>query len=174
MTKKNIFLVLFVVIFFTIMAISVWGKNPESSGNVPATEIIFYDQLGQKITEENISQFKEKVVTLDKDGDNPKQIIYYFSLELLPANTTDTLVVPSLRSEAKLEEINTPINEETKEDGKEGEGEEKHPTVYYYKITFEIDQQELTTIDFAFNTTTVKKHAYLMFKWHETHEDDIG
>ena len=53
MTKKNIFLVLIIVVFFSVMVISIWGKNSDTKGVIPATGITFYD-MEDKVVEKTV------------------------------------------------------------------------------------------------------------------------
>ena len=64
MSKKNIVLVLILCIFFTVMSISLWGKNPEGGTVIQAESIIFYNNVGEVITEEHSEKLHEKVIHL--------------------------------------------------------------------------------------------------------------
>lgn len=175
MTKKSIVVVLLICSFFTVMVISIWGKNPDPSSSIAATAIKFYDKDGVEITEENSSADKEKLVTLNKDKDN--DVIYTFTCELLPAETTETKLEYKIAyGTASLYEI--PVNNvngglKLSAENEEKEEEEKHDRFYMYQITFPKGEQTLTKIDFIFNKSTVTRHGYLMFNFKDSHSEDV-
>ena len=178
MSKKNIVLVLILCIFFTVMSISLWGKNPEGGTVIQAESIIFYNNVGEVITEEHSEELHEKVIHLTKDGDNPQDISYDFSLDINPENTTDPeLTYVFGKGEATITEVikpdsykpSTSISTQGTSEG----GDPVHTVHYHFHIEFTIEEQELTQINFTFNKKTKSKQAYLMFKWTEVHEQEI-
>lgn len=171
MTKKNIVLVLIFCIFFSVMAISLWGKNPEGGASIVAESLVFYDKNGAVITEEHSEEYHEKVLHLTKDGDHPQAISYDFSVDILPENTTDKALYYTFTiGSGTITEV---IKEDSYLPREKEEEEPKHSTHYHYHVVFEIEEQEMSKIEFTFNRLTQTKRDYLMFKWTETHEQEI-
>ena len=170
MTKKNIVLILILAIFFSVMVISVWGKNPEPTGVVPATEIIFYDKDNEEVTEINNTQDHERIIpAIDK---NESGVTYNFSLNIKPENTTDTKVNYYFTyGGGTMVEI---IKDDSFVPAKNPSDPPIHSTVYYYSISFTYEEQNKNTkIDFEFNKVGGStKHAYLLFRW-KANEGDV-
>lgn len=165
MSKKNIFLILIVSIFLSILAISVWGKNAEISGKVPASQITLYDENKQEITKERPNTDGQyKVVEIKED--KTKSITYTFSALLGPENTTDPDLYVyfdniKVESAPSLNEVNI------EEHKKIVDEKEVHTLEYDYEITFSETQQVLTILRFEFNTKDVKHRQYLVFTFTE-------
>ena len=175
MTKKNIVLVLILSIFFTVMAISVWGKNPEPSNKIPADSMVFYDEAGQEITTINEhSMDREKIVKLNVDED--EEVTFCFSCDILPENTTDPyLSYKFVYGEGEIEELILPDSYRPVDSKSTGSSsvEPQHSTHYHFVITFGVDQQTSAKLKFTYNTQSVTKNEYLLFTWSEVHEDDV-
>lgn len=155
MTKKNIILILLVSCFLTIMAIAVWGKEPEQSSRVPVTGLQIRDENEEVITTINENTaWKEKMITLQREKDF-ESFVYYFSVEILPENATNV----SLDYEVSLgEEFVTLTKIES----------ETQTNIHYFKIEFL--EQENCRISFKTNKEDTRKTDYLLFAW----EGEIG
>lgn len=155
MTKKNIILILLVSCFLTIMAVAIWGKEPEQSSRIPVTGLQIRDENDEVITKINDSTaWKEKIITLQRE-ENFESLIYYFSVEVLPENATNV----SLDYEISLGEdsvILTKIESETQ------------INIHYFKIEFL--KQENCRLSFKTNKEDTRKTDYLLFAW----EGEIG
>lgn len=173
MTKKNIVLVLIFVIFLSVMAISIWGKDPEPPNKIEATALDFYDSTGTLINIINEeSDDKEKIISREK---TKQDYVYYFSAEISPENTTDPdLVYDIVLGECTLEEI---IMEDSYRpvDPKAKDQTPQHSTHYHFKATFKPEQQTTTKIRFLYNTkyTSDTKKEFLQFTWTEHHESYV-
>ena len=155
MTKKNIILILLVSCFLTIMAIAIWGKEPEQSSRVPVTGMQIRDENDEVITTINESTaWKEKNITLQREKDFVSYI-YYFSVEILPENATNT----SLDYEISLGSDFVVLTKIETEDS---------TNIHYFKIEFL--EQENCRISFKTNTEDTRKTEYLLFTW----EGEIG
>ena len=155
MTKKNIILILLVSCFLTIMAIAIWGKEPEQSSRVPVTGMQIRDENDEVITTINESTaWKEKNITLQREKDFVSYI-YYFSVEILPENATNT----SLDYEISLGSDFVVLTKIETEDS---------TNIHYFKIEFL--EQENCRISFKTNKEDTRKTEYLLFTW----EGEIG
>lgn len=172
MNKKNIVLILILTIFLSVMVISVLGKQPEDKNRVDATSIVFYDENGEVITNvDEDSPNKDKVITIQGNETDKDNVIYNFSVELLPVETTDdSLDYTVLGSEALLEEVypNGALSSNEDEPKKEVQ------RVHFYTMTFTPDQRVLTSIRFKFNKGGIAKFGYLRFTFDIRHEEDVG
>lgn len=157
MTKKNTILILVIICFLTVMAISIWGKKPELSSRVPVTGMIIYDNEGNEITEINEnSNRKEKLVTNERSSDytedNP--FVYEFSVKVTPDDVTDA----SLNYEViKGSEIVT-VEQTT------------NGNIHSFKVTF--SELSECNIKFSTNKTDTTQIDYLLFIW--TGSEDGG
>lgn len=157
MTKKNTILILVIICFLTVMAISIWGKKPELSSRVPVTGMVIYDNEGNEITEINEnSNRKEKLVTNERSSDytedNP--FVYEFSVKVTPDDVTDA----SLNYEViKGSEI---VTVEQTTDG----------NIHSFKVTF--SELSECNIKFSTNKTDTTQIDYLLFTW--TGSEDGG
>lgn len=157
MTKKNTILILVIICFLTVMAISIWGKKPELSSRVPVTGMIIYDNEGNEITEINEnSNRKEKLVTNERSSDytedNP--FVYEFSVKVTPDDVTDA----SLNYEViKGSEIVT-VEQTT------------NGNIHSFKVTF--SELSECNIKFSTNKTDTTQIDYLLFTW--TGSEDGG
>lgn len=150
MTKKNIILILVIVCFLTVMAISVWGKLPELSSRVPVTGLIILDSEGNEITEINEnSNRKEKVVSTERSSeyteDNP--FVYEFTVKVTPDDVTDASLTYEI---IKGEDVVT-VEQTT------------NGNIHSFKVTF----KELSecNIKFSTNKTDTTQIDYLLFTW---------
>ena len=185
MTKKTVSLILIFAIFFSVIAMAVWGKVPETTGDVYVTSMVFLNQDGQEVTELNDSEEKEKKITLQRD--ETATISYIFQVVLLPANATDLSIDYIFESgDATIEVLEyRPLGDGTlpgQSDSSEAasssassqEGEVSAPAnVYTYRITF--THQNLTTISFFSNFSGTRRiKDYLMFAFEgSSHSGDI-
>lgn len=150
MTKKNTILILVIICFLTVMAISIWGKKPELSSRVPVTGMVIYDNEGNEITEINEnSNRKEKLVTNERSSDytedNP--FVYEFSVKVTPDDVTDA----SLNYEViKGSEIVT-VEQTT------------NGNIHSFKVTF--SELSECNIKFSTNKTDTTQIDYLLFIW---------
>ena len=157
MTKKNTILILVIICFLTVMAISIWGKKPELSSRVPVTGMVIYDNEGNEITEINEnSNRKEKLVTNERSSDytedNP--FVYEFSVKVTPDDVTDA----SLNYEViKGSEIVT-VEQTT------------NGNIHSFKVTF--SELSECNIKFSTNKTDTTQIDYLLFIW--TGSEDGG
>lgn len=157
MTKKNTILILVIICFLTVMAISIWGKKPELSSRVPVTGMIICDNEGNEITEINEnSNRKEKLVTNERSSDytedNP--FVYEFSVKVTPDDVTDA----SLNYEViKGSEIVT-VEQTT------------NGNIHSFKVTF--SELSECNIKFSTNKTDTTQIDYLLFIW--TGSEDGG
>lgn len=174
MTKKNIFLILILVVFFSVMAISIWGKNPDKSGVIPATGITFYNQDGVEVTEISPNDGdKPKLISLKRNDEEKTDMLYRFSLVLSPEDTTDTVVTWKYMrgEEPEIEEIITPdtyiSSSSTPVVDPSSSTAPKHSIKYMYSVHFLYEQQQKATkLDFEYNKVGGStKHAYLTFSW---------
>lgn len=168
MSKKNIVLILIITAIFSVMALSLWGKESETGNRTDATAIRFTDEAGNVISTKEESVDDITLVSMEVSETDPKDIIYTFTLEILPVETTDdSLSYVVLNSNAKVEELATPtpVNEE---------GEEvKVNRFHSYKVTFTKADRGITVIRFTYNQGGNPKLAYLKFAITETHSQDI-
>lgn len=163
MSKKNIVLILIITAIFSIMALSLWGKAAESGNRTDATAICFRDADGNILNEKEESLDDVTVVNIETSDTNHDDIIYKFSVEILPDTTTDdSLVYLVLNSDAKFEEITVPSSEETVIN-----------RFHTYQFTFSEQQRDLTTVRFTYNTGGNPKLAYLKITWTIKHSQDI-
>lgn len=157
MTKKNTILILVIICFLTVMAISIWGKKPELSSRVPVTGMVICDNEGNEITEINEnSNRKEKLVTNERSSDytedNP--FVYEFSVKVTPDDVTDA----SLNYEViKGSEIVT-VEQTT------------NGNIHSFKVTF--SELSECNIKFSTNKTDTTQIDYLLFTW--TGSEDGG
>ena len=157
MTKKNTILILVIICFLTVMAISIWGKKPELSSRVPVTGMVIYDNEGNEITEINEnSNRKEKLVTNERSSDytedNP--FVYEFSVKVTPDDVTDA----SLNYEViKGSEIVT-VEQTT------------NGNIHSFKVTF--SELSECNIKYSTNKTDTTQIDYLLFTW--TGSEDGG
>jgi len=171
MNKKNIVLILILTIFLSVMVISVLGKAPEDKNRVDAQYMVIYDQSGEVVTDyDEESQNKDRIITIKALDTDKKDILYDFSVELFPIETTDdTIDYAVFSSDASMEEVFPDLKKsETDEEKKEVQ------RVHYYKMTFAYDQRVLTSIRFRFNKGGTVKFAYLRFVFQIRHEEDVG
>ena len=178
MSKKTVTLILIFAIFFSVIAMAVWGKVPEVSGDIYVSEIIFFDADGHQVAETNDGDLQEKKIVLERDSENT--VTYTFQVMLLPADATDVSIEWKLEmGEATLDKIdyidnivfetsgdNTSSNEE--------EVKDEHRNVHSYRITF--TDQNVTSLSFTSNlsgTRVVKDYLMFVFEGssHEGHID---
>ena len=118
MTKKNIILILVMVCFLTIMAISIWGKNPELPTNVNVTELVIYNQENALVTEKtNNGNYKIEIdVGDDYVAEDPQT--YTFTVVVLPENATSLDINYEIRTSdfdeiASIEKLESDSNKHT-------------------------------------------------------------
>ncbi len=166
MTKKTVTLILLFVIFFSVIAMAVWGKVPETSSDIYVTGLVFRDSEGKEITTINESDAKEKKVVLKRDLD--KTLDYVFQVEILPANATDLRLNYQLQyGKATIEALpyqhldaTTPAPEEAPKN------------VHTFHITF--TEQDLTTISFETNLSGTRYvRDKLMFAFEGARHSDV-
>lgn len=163
MSKKNIILVLVITIFFTIMAMALWGKEADPSV-IGAESITFFNNLNQEITQVNqTAANKPHQVDLTTDITE-----YTFSVQINPANTTrtglDYLVVDGAKN-CTLTEVVEELDPITVEE--KLESEIPHSNIYKFHIAF--DNADIVKIKFTFNKGGVSKETYLQFVLTEVH-----
>lgn len=155
MTKKNIILILLVACFLTIMAVAIWGKEPEVSSRVPVSGLQIRDENDETITKINESTaWKEKIITLQREKDF-SGYTYYFSVEILPENATNVSLDYEISLGSDYVTL-TKIEQETQ------------TNIHYFKIDFL--EQENCRISFKTNKEDTRKTDYLLFAW----EGEIG
>lgn len=172
MNKKNIILILILTIFLSVMVISILGKVPEDKNRVDAESIVFYNESGQVIEDvDEESQNKDRVITIKGNDTDKDNVVYNFSIELLPVETTDDSVDYTVfGSEATMEEV---YPNEQPASGEE-EPKKEVQRFHFYKMTFTPDQRVLTSIRFRFNKGGIAKFGYLRFTFEIRHEEDVG
>ena len=171
MSKKAVTLILLISIFFSVIAMSIWGKIPETGGEVLVTEMIFYDTNNERVTTINDSELQEKKIVIEADKDNV--ISYTFSVELAPSNANNLKLEYEIeQGSATIEEVSRSSSYVAKEEEKGGRTVD-HNNIYHYRITFET--QKVTTIQFTSNFSGTKKiNDYLMFVFEGSiYDDDI-
>lgn len=168
MSKKNIVLILIITAIFSVMALSLWGKESDIGNRTDASSICFRDESGNILSTKEESTDDVTLVTMEVSEDDSSDIIYTFSLEILPEQTTDnSLSYVVLNSHAKVEEINLTITDsETTEQASVNR-------FHTYKVTFTDTDRGITRIRFTFNKGGNPKLAYLKFVITETHAQDI-
>ena len=170
MTKKTVTLILLITIFFSIIAMGVWGMVPETLGDIYVNEINFYNHEGAKVTEINESENKEKKIVLQKE--EAETYTYLFYVELLPANATDLSMKNELvQGDATFRKVDyIPFNLGS-EDTSEQEGSPRNITTY--EITF--TKQSVTILSFTCKSSSTQNLTeYLMFTFDGgSHHGDI-
>ena len=124
------------------MAMSLWGKVPESSGNVQATGLIFYNEEGEVIEASQDGAFEVEI-----SFEEGKTTSFVLLVDIAPENTTDTsldIKFPVDLPKPEVEEIITDqsyvINIS---------GEQVHSIHYKFNITFSANK--FTKLVFYYN-----------------------
>lgn len=150
MTKKNIILLLVMICFLTVMAISIWGKDPELSSKIEVESITICDEEGDEITEviEN-PNLTQKKITVEKSDEYTEENPYVcnFSVKVNPADATDlSLVYEVLKGEEIVEIVQT-----------------QEENIHYFAITFKA--QEDCQIRFKATGSSVHKTDLIYISW---------
>lgn len=176
MNKKNIVLILIITIFLSVMVMSVLGKESDDENRIDATGLVIYDQEGNEVTTVvQDSPNNDKAITIKADPENTDDIVYNFSIELLPADTTDASLQYTVFAEGvppTMEEI-FPNQERTADEEEEPVKEVQR--FHYYKMTFAYDQRAQMSIRFKFNFGEggTANYEYLRFLFDEHPEEDV-
>ena len=166
MTKKTVTLILIFTIFFSVIAMAVWGKVPETSADIYVTSLVFLDSLGNEITDLNDSSLREKKVTLK--GDDSKTLDYIFQVVIQPENATDLRLEYNLDlGDATVETLDyRPLSPDAPP------ADEAPANVRTYKITFA--RQTITTLSFISNFSGTRRiKDYLMFVFEGARSSDV-
>ena len=151
MTKKNIILLLVMVCFLTMMAMSIWGKEPELPQYVGVQELAVYNQNNDLVTEKtNNGNFKITVdVGQDFNQEDPQT--YTFSVAVLPEDASSLDIVYTVRTTdyeeiASIEKLESDTN--------------KHTFVVTFKEKY-FDKNQNINIDFTSTGSGTTRFAYL-------------
>ena len=154
MTKKNIILVLFIVSFLTIMAMSIWGKQPELPQYTAVKELVVYNHNNDLVTEKtnNGNYIIEVDVGQDFNKENPQT--YTFSIVVFPEDATSLDIVYTIRTSdfdefASIEKLESNSN--------------KHTFVITFKEEY-FEGPKNINIDFASTGSGTTRFAYLTLK----------
>lgn len=167
MNKKNITLILIISLLLSVLVMGIFGTPPKEPDKIPAESLVFYNESGEVIEKND-----EGILTVNLDPINDI-IVYNFSVEVLPANTTDTdIVIKNIIDDTvDINEVEAPetepINLEEKEE------EEKIPFRHYYQIVFGVEYQFLSQYQFCFNQKEVELSETLQFTFIEHHSEDV-
>lgn len=172
MNKKNILLILILTVFFSVMIISTIGNEAVIKSNVYEEDLVFYDNNGAKVERvDQESGNEEKIIEIEASDLDKSDIVYRFSVEILPENVTENELDYFVDgTDAVMKEINPDA-----EAVAEGEGAAQSINRFrYYEITFDYYQRFVTTVNFKLNAKKEdkKKTVYLRFIFHITYEDD--
>lgn len=152
MTKKNIILILVIVCFLTVMAISIWGKQPEVSTTVNVSELVIYNQENELVTDttKDGKTLKIEVDVGDEYNAEAPQT-YTFTVAVLPENATSTDITYEIRTSdyekyASIEKLESTSN--------------KHTFVVTFTEDY-FDGEHNINIDFASTGSGATRYAYL-------------
>lgn len=165
MSKKNVFLVLILMIFLTVMAMSLWGKAPELNNTVEATSISFFDKDNVELTERNEIDNLLVLITCEED----EKVTYTLSIQIGPENTTDTsLIYKFPATQAKNPTLEEIIDENTYTENKAGD--QVHSIYYKYKVSF-IENEPVSIIFYYNNEGGIAKTETLLFTFVKNHTE---
>lgn len=167
MNKKNITLILIISLLLSVLVMGIFGTPPKEPDKIPAETLVFYNETGEVITKND-----EGILTINLDPINDI-IVYKFSVEVLPANTTDTDIVIKkiIDGTSEITELEAPETEPL--NSNENEEEEKIPFRHYYQVVFGVDSQFLSQYQFCFNQKEVELSEKLQFTFIEHQSEDV-
>lgn len=166
MNKKNITLILLISLLLSVLVMGIFGTPSKEKDKIPAESLKFYNESGEVIKRND-----EGILTVNLDPINDI-IVYNFSVEVLPADTTDTdIVIKNMIDDtADIDEIEAPETESIKLEENE---EEKVPFRHYYQIVFGVEYQFLSQYQFCFNQKEVELSEKLQFTFIEHQHEDV-
>ena len=176
MNKKTIVLVLLLVSFLTIMAISVWGKGVETATRVSVKSISIYD-TSNKLIEEEIEDgtIKRKLIELDLKDSELESFTYTFTVTVDPIDATYGGIefdVQDGKDQVIIEEVDYDTWTSYRGTNESDIVTEEYETVHYFTIKF----LERKTIKINFYTTSeydlIQKN-YLEFSFKGIGQGDI-
>ena len=166
MTKKTVTLILIFTIFFSVIAMAVWGKVPETSADIYVTHLVFYGSDGAEITEINTSVNQEKKVNLKRS--DVGELTYVFQVAVMPSNATDLRLEYAIESgNVEVEAIDyRPLTPDAPP------AEEAPKNIYTYQVLFL--EQDLATLSFVSNFSGTRRvKDYLMFVFDGPKHSDV-